>query len=613
MTAVSAPSRQSLDRDSGPGSRAVLATVAVLVVGQLAYRGWATWTSWYHYDDFNFMSRMWNQGLSPSVAFEEYAGHVMPAGMYLSWLASELAPYDFRVTTVLLLLMQAVADAGLVVLLVRLFGVRPGILPPLCVYLFGSISAPVAIWWAAGVNQLPMQAALFWSIACFVPYLRTHRVRHLLSTLAWLVVGLAFYEKTLLVLGALGLVTICYFTSGGVRQRLATIWRLHRVALLALVGLGLAYLALYVRYALTFSPAGVGSPSLPEVMSNMVTHVYLPAVFGGPLRWWKLDQWALPTPGGPIILVSLVLAGLLVNEIRRCRTRSLRAWSLVVFFLGSDVLLVVAGRASFVGALISLDFRFQGEMGAVTAVALALATMPIIGAPEQVEVRRRGEFLGRPRLVTAAVVVVSALGLVSSTQYVLHWRDSGPAEAYFGHLLPALDDASTPITLADDTVPPGVMWGLGYPDNTLSHLLRPYPQVHFADVASDRIGMVAEDGTVSVLAVDSVRASTDGPHRRCGWRVEQSPVTIPLDGPVAFGGWWVRIGYLSSGDSPVRVTAGDVVHDTTVRAGVHALYFAGGGSFDSVTIGGLADGVSLCTDDVTVGRAVPLSELEEKK
>ena len=76
--------------------------------------------------------------------------------------------------------MQAVADArGSWSSLVRLFGVRPGIPPPLCVYLFGSISAPVAIWWAAGVNQLPMQAALFWSIACFVPYLRTHRVRHL--------------------------------------------------------------------------------------------------------------------------------------------------------------------------------------------------------------------------------------------------------------------------------------------------------------------------------------------------------------------------------------------------------------------------------------------------
>jgi hypothetical protein len=63
----------------------------------------------------------------------------------------------------------------------------------------------------------------------------------------------------------------------------------------------------------------------------------------------------------------------------------------------------------------------------------------------------------------------------------------------------------------------------------------------------------------------------------------------------------------------VRVTAGSATRDTTVRAGVHALYLAGGPQFDSVTIGGLVDGVTLCTDDVTVGRAVPASALEEKQ
>jgi len=594
-------------------SRRVVAAVVVLVAGQLAYRAWATYTSWYHYDDFNFMSRMWNDGLAPSVAFEQYAGHVMPAGFYLSWLASVVAPYDFRVTSTLLLLLQVVADAGLVVLLVRLFGVRPGILPPLCVYLFGSISTPVAIWWAAGVNQLPLQAALFWSIACFVPYLRTGRPRHLVATLAWLVAGLAFYEKTLLVLGALGLITVCYFVTGRPGQRAVAVWRQHRAPLLAFLGLGVAYLALYVKYALTFSPAGVGSPSLPEVASNMVFHVYLPAVFGGPLQWWELDQWALPTPGRPTMIVSVVLAALVVNEIRRSRTRSLRAWSLVAFFLLSDILLVVAGRASFVGALISLDFRFQGELAAVTAVSLALATMPIIDAPEQVEVRRPGRLVGRPWLVGTAVAVVSALGLVSSTQYVLHWRDSGPAEAYFGNLLGAVRGSSTPISLVDASVPAGVMWGLGYPDNTLSHLLVPFPQVHFADAATDRIGMVADDGSIDTLAVTGLREGRSGPHRRCGWRVEQAPVTIPLDGPVAYGGWWIRIGYLSTGDSPVRVTAGDTSHDTTVRAGLHALYVTGGGEFDSVTIGGLVDGVALCTDDVTVGRATPSSDLEASR
>ena len=67
----------------------------------------------------------------------------------------------------------------------------------------------------------------------------------------------------------------------------------------------------------------------------------------------------------------------------------------------------------------------------------------------------------------------------------------------------------------------------------------------------------------------------------------------------------MRIGYLSSGTSPVVVTAGDAtVRATVVEPGVHALYFQGGDEFDSVEISGLADGVTLCTDDVD-RRAAP--------
>jgi hypothetical protein len=133
----------------------------------------------------------------------------------------------------------------------------------------------------------------------------------------------------------------------------------------------------------------------------------------------------------------------------------------------------------------------------------------------------------------------------------------------------------------------------------------------FTEVATDRLDIVDEHGLIGPAVVPAVRVGKDGPHGRCGWQVQGAPVTVPLDGPVAFGGWWVRIGYLSSGDSPVRVRAGSVSRDTTVRAGVHALYFEGGPQFRSVTIDGLVDGVTLCTDDVTVGRVAPASALEE--
>ena len=61
------------------------------------------------------------------------------------------------------------------------------------------ISLPAFIWWAAGINQLPFQIALFFGLHSHVTYLRTKQVRYVVATLAWTLFGLLFYEKTLLV------------------------------------------------------------------------------------------------------------------------------------------------------------------------------------------------------------------------------------------------------------------------------------------------------------------------------------------------------------------------------------------------------------------------------
>ena len=301
----------------------------------------------------------------------------------------------------------------------------------------------------------------------------------------------------------------------------------------------------------------------------MVTHVYLPAVFGGPLRWWKLDQWALPTPAVPIIPSPLVLAGLLVNDPTLPDLVAAGPWSLVVFFLGSDVLLVVAGRASFVGALISPTSGSRARWGPSPPSLSRSRRCRSSGAPEQVEVQRRGEVPGRPRLVTAAVVVVSALGLVSSTQYVLHWRDSGPREAYLAP--PArprrrldADHARRRHGAARRHV------GSRVSRQHVSHLLRPTTAG-----ALRRRRERPDRWSPRTAPCPSRGRQRPGEHGRPApslWlAVEQSPVTIPLDGPVASAAGGSGIGYPSSGDSPVRVTAGDVIHDTTVRAGARAV------------------------------------------
>ena len=592
------------------GSRVVQAALAMIAV-QLAVRAWATYGSWFYGDDFAFISRMVNLGLSPTVAARPYAGHVMPGGMYLTWLTDVVAPFGFWVPATVLLAMQVLADAGIVVLLLRLFGPRPGILPPLALYLFCVISMPIAIWWAAGVNQLPMQVAWFWALACHVAYLQDGRVRHAVHAGLWLLAGLAFYEKTLLVVGGLALVTLCYFTSGTLAERVREVWRRYRAGTVLYAVLAGGYLAGYVVIGLNFSPARANNDTLPQVVSNMVLHAWATAVAGGPLHWQYFHQAALPQPHLFVALASVALVVLTAREIRRCRARSMRAWLLPAFFLGASILLVTAGRASFVGPQISLDYRYQGELAAVTAVALACAVLPIRGAVEcaQPQPRTRSRLLDHPRRVAALTAVVSLLATVSSAQYALHWQSANNARGYLSQLLGDVRSGPAPVTLIDEGVPATIMWPIGYPLNLQSYLLHDFrDRTSFVTVATDHLSMVDRRGRVEPVGVPVARRARPGPHGSCGWRVRSAGARIPLNGPVVFGGWWVRIGYLASDASRVRVTAGDASYATTVRPGVHALYFLGGERFDSVRIDGLGEDVTVCTNDVTVGRPVPRTE-----
>ncbi len=595
-------------------ARATLRTHWVLSIGlslillQTGYRVWATLNAYYHYDDFNFISRMINEGPGIDVAARQYSGHIMPGGMYLTWLLQTLAPYGFWLVASVLCGMQLLAALLLLRLLVRMFGVRPGILPPLALYLFNPITMPVAIWWAAGVNQLPMHIAFFGALASHVQYLRSRRIRHALLACTWILGGLLFFEKTLLVFGALAFLTLAYFATGGLGSRLLHILQRYGAGIAVYVTSGAAYLALYVRFGLTFEPERATNDYLLDVISNMSLEAYAPTLLGGPLRWWELEQWALPTPGDLVVWTSVAIIAVFIRELAKTRLRALRALWLVAFFLTSNILLVLAGRASFVGALISLDFRYQGEMAAVTAVALACATLPLLGAPEAVEPKRPSEFLDHPRRVALASTVVAALGLISSTQYALHWNSSAPARDYVPALLRQLESAETPVPLVDNPVPADMVWELAYPDNTISHLFRQFDEkTGFPSTATDHLGMVDADGVVRPVAVPPVRVAVDGDVPGCGHRVSGKPVTIPLDGPAGFGGWWVRIGYLSSGASPVQITMGKTTRRSTVQRGLHALYLKGPeGDFDSITISGLEGRVNLCTDDVAVGRPTPL-------
>ena len=204
-----------------------------------------------------------------------------------------------------------------------------------------------------GSTSYPCRSSLFWGLASLVTHLRTRRPRPLVVSVVWVVAGLLFYEKTLLV------------SAASRSSRCPT-----SPPAPCATGSGTPVAATYRAAVLDVRRAGPGLPGrlLPlraelrparrrqrrrstRSCPNMLLHTYLPGVVGGPLHWRLLERrapcprpatrWSWSgrrrgRPGAP-------------RDPPRPDPRSLRAWLLPGFFLLCDVVLVLAGRASSSG------------------------------------------------------------------------------------------------------------------------------------------------------------------------------------------------------------------------------------------------------------------------
>ncbi|HSR26746.1 MAG TPA: hypothetical protein VLW53_24570 [Candidatus Eisenbacteria bacterium] len=587
--------------------RPVLLVGAGMVLIQLVVRTWALFGSWFQFDDFSFMSRVMNHRLGWDMLLEPYAGHVMPAGFLLSWANAQVDPLNFNLPAATLFTMQVLASVGCLALLIHAFGERWGILLPLGVYLFSIITLPAFIWWAAGVNQMPLQVAFFWGLYAHLSYLRTRRFRYAVITMALVLMSLAFYEKTLLLFAVFAILALGYFATGDIADRLVSVWRRYRPAVVLYFFVALAYIVFYAVWGLNFNPSNANDQPLGPVVMNLAGKSFATGILGGPLRWdFPNPLFEIPDPSEIATFVSWVVLSVMVLELARTRKRSKRAWLIPAWFVAADVLLVTAGRAFLVGPQIALDYRYQTELAGAATFALGLALMPLRGARESAELVRPSAFFDRPWRVGAATVAIVALALVSTGQYVTHWQSARQSRSYFAAVDRDLRWRQTRVPMVDASVPDYLMWAFGYPDNTYSHMLRMFSaHTRYPKISADSLYMIDLKGRVKPVVIPAVRRNLPGPDGACGYRLGAASTTIPLNGPVIGGGWWLRIGYYSDAATPVTITFGEQTYKTALEKGLHSLYLEASGQFSLVTISGLQGTTSGCTNDVTLGLPQP--------
>jgi len=233
-----------------------------------------------------------------------------------------------------------------------------------------------------------------------------------------------------------------------------------------------------------------------------------------------------------------------------------------------------------------------------------LATMPVRGALEPVTTRRPSAFLDRRRPVLMACVAVAALGTYSTAVYITSWHGGLKDKGYVSNLVSDVQHLPPGTEVVDTPVPTSVVLSYTYPNNLLSRLMAPIDgHLDFVTSGTDDVRYLGPDGHLGKLTVTPVHRAV--PHSgQCPYPVGPLLRTIRLGGPFAFGGWWVRVGYIATADSAITVSAGGLTQQASVSSGLHYLYFmAGTQRFESIRIGGLIGDARLCTNDVTVGRA----------
>lgn len=588
----------------------VLGVAALMVVAQVAFRAWALYPSWFYLDDYRLIYDGTHSRLDAEYLARPYDSQFMPFGRFLAWVVGNSGHLDWTLCATLALGLQLLASVACVWMLVVVFGRRWLILLPLGIYLSGAMTMPALMWWAAGLNQLPIQIVFFASVATWTMYLRERRLRWLVATIAVLAFGLLCYVKTLLVFLVLAYLVVAYFGTGRIHRRLGQVVTRYWPAVIGAGVLGAGFLWYYVSQVPQILTTGE-TPVAGELAESMVGRSLSVGILGGPWRWNLINPpVGLADPPDWSVHLAWVLLALTVAYVALQRRRTGRAWLLLGAYVVAAYLLLLTTRAQVVGAVGGLEYRYLTDTVCVLTLCVGLATMRIPGVAESSEPRDPPVLTLRipQRPAIALFVVLLVSGITSSVAYARIWHDRNPGELYFQRAASGVGDGQ--IDLPEQTVPGNLMPGFLYPYNT-TRILLPLlsPAFTFPDSTGD-LKVLDDEGGIHTAGIDTGVTSRTGPDPGCGYEVSSAGRTIDLTGEMLGLVWWIKIGYLSSQESPIIVRAGDDEVATSVHTGLNSLFVRVEGSFDAITLTGMKPGVTLCVDKIEVGDPVPEEDLE---
>ncbi|WP_165807254.1 hypothetical protein [Nocardioides currus] len=588
----------------------------LLVAAQVGVRAWASFGSWFYGDDYNLMSRLYAAPLTLGELFTPHDSQLMPGGIFLAWVMSNAGPQDWTVGATILVVSQSVASLCCLLMLVTVFGRRWAILPLLLVYLFSPLTLTAYMWWAAAINQVPLQASFFLTATAAVLYFRTRRTLWLVLTVAAVVLGMAFYVKAALFLPVVAAIAFLFFSptssdsTPGWRGSLSRLVRSARGTLRAfgpmwatMVVLGGAYVALYSTT--TGNPLSGYDLAWGSLADNFFRVSLGPGLVGGPWRWWNpIPPTGLVDPPTWAVTATWIAVALAAYRLQQRGGVRWRALVVLAGYLVAIFLLLGLGRAVIVGSVSALELRYLADATPVVVLTLGLLLLDVRtphDSPATLSLDRvRSPGVLVPVLMTAMLLAGAG---VSTVRYVALWHADYDGKTYTRNV--AASAQLHDIRVAAGFVPEDVVSPLRFPDNAIARVFRQFPNVRVLSEGND-LSMIDEVGLVHPADVEPGLVSRRGPKAGCGYPVDAEPTTIELRTSARAGdvgdSWWVAIDYIGGSDTVLGLRVGDVDRDVQALSGLHRFLVQGTGPVRSATLRVEASDVALCVEQIRVGK-----------
>jgi hypothetical protein len=586
----------------------VRAAALAMVAFAVAWRADIALGGYLVHDDWVLASYAAGSPLSSDYLLLLFNDHLMPAGMLIEWFMARTAELTYWPYVVLLLTGEAVLGITFYRLMRDLMPPGWGVLVPLAVLLFSPLTLDITAFWATGVQLLPTQLALVFTLTAQLKLIRTGQKRHLVTLGLGFAFGLLFFEKAILAAPLAFLFTACVFATGGPLRSAWHALKRQWPAWVLLGAMSAAYLWLYLsRNDNVRADAPIGGAA--TFVRQLVGDTLVPGLVGGPWRWFPTGDGApLADPNAHATRwMAWFLFLALVTVTVALRPRAARAWALLAGYVALTAVMVALARAGTpIGGIAGLTTRYVSDALVVAALCIGIACFGVREWPPARPVRG----LSPPVAVAGAVAsaglaVALLLGTVLSTNgFATAWSHKQGRD-FLRTATADLAKAPPDAVFLDRPVPDGVVWHLFAPYNLQSYFFRPLSSGPEFVAEAESPYFIDDTGHVQRAAIGGT-TTVPGPVAGCGHRADGGITSqFALTAPIYKWNWYVQIAYLSSGDSAAVFQLGDALYWFDLQPGLHELFFPIEGGGDAVQLTVAEKGVTVCVDKVVVGSLAP--------